>query len=81
MCNDYGNHIQYSRYIEAFSQLKLPMFVEGNGPDLTLRDDIRIRDTAPVLLRTGDGVQLNRDDPERGPARTRLPRRPNASYL
>jgi hypothetical protein len=24
MCNDYGQHIPYSRYVEAFSQLKLP---------------------------------------------------------
>ena len=60
MCNDYGQHIPYSRYVEAFSQLKLPVFVEGNGPDLTPRDDIRIRDTAPVILRTSDGVQLPR---------------------
>jgi putative SOS response-associated peptidase YedK len=58
MCNDYGNNIPYSRYVEAFSQLKLRLFVEGNGPDLTPRDDIRIRDTAPVILRTGDGVEL-----------------------
>jgi hypothetical protein len=27
------------------------MFVDGDGPDLTPRDDIRIRDTAPVILR------------------------------
>jgi putative SOS response-associated peptidase YedK len=58
MCNDYGNHIPYGRYLEAFSKLKLPVFVEGNGPDLTPREDIRIRDTAPVILRTADGVQL-----------------------
>ena len=58
MCNDYGNHIPYDRYVEAFSQLKLPVFVEGNGPDLTPRDDIRIRDSAPVIVRTNDGVRL-----------------------
>ena len=44
MCNDYGNHIPYSRYVEAFSHLKLPLLVQGNGPDLAPRDDIRIRD-------------------------------------
>jgi hypothetical protein len=32
------------------------MFVLGNGPDLTPRDDIPIRDTAPIILRTGDGA-------------------------
>ena len=58
MCNDYGNRIPYSRYVEAFSHLKLPVFVQANGPDLTPRDDIRIRDTAPIILRTGDGVKL-----------------------
>jgi hypothetical protein len=58
MCNDYGNHVPYRRYVEEFSHLKLPVFVAGNGPDLTPRDDICIRDTAPVILRSHDGVQL-----------------------
>jgi putative SOS response-associated peptidase YedK len=58
VCNDYGNRIPYSRYVEEFSHLKLPVFVQGNGPDLTPRDDIRIRDTAPIILRTSDGVEL-----------------------
>jgi putative SOS response-associated peptidase YedK len=58
MCNDYGNGVSYRRYVEEFSHLKLPVFVQGNGPDLTPRDDIHIRDTAPVVLRTADGVEL-----------------------
>jgi putative SOS response-associated peptidase YedK len=58
MCNDYGHRISYRQYVEAFSQLKLPVLVQGNGPDLTPRDDIRIRDTAPVILRGKDGVEL-----------------------
>ena len=58
MCNDYGNRIPYSRYVEEFSQLKLPVFVQDNGPDPTPRDDIRIRDTTPIILRTRDGVEL-----------------------
>jgi putative SOS response-associated peptidase YedK len=58
MCNDYGNRIPYSRYVEEFSHLRLPVFVQGNGPDLAPRDDIRIRDTAPVILRTPEGVEL-----------------------
>jgi hypothetical protein len=44
--------------VGALSQLKLPAFVKGKGPDLTRRDDIHVRDTAPIILRTGDGVQL-----------------------
>jgi putative SOS response-associated peptidase YedK len=58
MCNDYGNRVPYSRYVEEFSHLRLPLVVEGNGPDLTPRDDIRIRDTAPVIIRTREGVEL-----------------------
>jgi hypothetical protein len=58
MWNDYGNRISYGRYVEEFSHLKLPVFVQDNGPDLTPRDDIRTRDTAPIILRTTDGVEL-----------------------
>jgi len=58
MCNDYGNHIPYRHYFDAFSQIKLPLLVQGNGPDLTPRHDIKIRDTAPVILRADDGVEL-----------------------
>ena len=58
MCNEYANRVPYRRYVEEFSQVGLKVFVEGNGPDLTPRDSIRIRDTAPVILRAYDGVQL-----------------------
>src|SRR5579872_7183555 len=53
VCNDYGNRVSHDRYVEAFSHLKLPLFVEGNGPDLTPGDDIRIRATGSVILREG----------------------------
>jgi putative SOS response-associated peptidase YedK len=58
MCNDYGNRVAYNRYVEEFSHLRLRLFVVGNGPDLTPRDDIRIRDTAPIIVRISDGVEL-----------------------
>ena len=58
MCNEFGNRVPYRRYVEEFSHLKLPLSVEGNGPDLTPRDDIRIRDMAPIVLRAGEGVEL-----------------------
>jgi putative SOS response-associated peptidase YedK len=58
MCNEYGNRISYRRYVEEFSHLKLRLSVSGNGPDLTPRDEIHIRDTAPVIVRTADGVEL-----------------------
>jgi putative SOS response-associated peptidase YedK len=58
MCNEYGNRIPYRRYVEEFSHLKLRLSVSGNGADLTPRDEIHIRDTAPVIVRTADGVEL-----------------------
>ncbi len=58
MCNEFGNRIPYRRYVEEFSHLKLRLSVAGNGPDLTPRDEIHIRDRAPVLRRTADGVVL-----------------------
>jgi hypothetical protein len=70
MCNEYGNRIPYRRYVEEFSHLKLKLTVAGNGPDLTARDEIRIRDTAPVILRTGAGVELSeRTWAPRGPTK------------
>src|SRR5262245_322227 len=59
MCNEYGNRIPCRRYVEEFSHLKLPLVVQGNGPDLTPRDEIHIRDTAPVILRSGSDVELS----------------------
>ena len=58
MCNEYGNHVTYEQYIDAFSQLRLPLFVKGNGPDLSPRNGIHIRDAAPIIRRSGDGVEL-----------------------
>jgi putative SOS response-associated peptidase YedK len=58
MCNEYGNHVTYDQYIAAFSQIRLPLFVKGNGPDLSPRNGIHIRDTAPIIRRGGDDVEL-----------------------
>jgi putative SOS response-associated peptidase YedK len=58
MCNDYGNHIPYSAYLEAFSQIKIPLFTPGGPPNLQPRDDIRPTELAPVIRRAGDGVDL-----------------------
>ena len=58
MCNEYSNRVPYRRYVEEFGDLGMPLAVEGNGPDLTPRDSIRIRDTAPIILRSDNGVLL-----------------------
>ena len=58
MCNDYGNHIPYSDYLEAFSQTRLPLIVPDAIPNLEPRDDIWPTDTAPVLRQAEGGLEL-----------------------
>ncbi len=58
MCNDYGNHIPYSAYLEAFSEIKLPVRFPDAAPNLEPRDDIWPTDTAPVIRAMNDGVEF-----------------------
>ena len=58
MCNDYGNNIPYSAYVEAFSHLKIRLFAPGGAPNLQPRDDIWPTDLERNLRRrqlTDDG--------------------------
>ena len=54
MCNDFGNRIPYSAYVEEFSQLRIPVKFPEAAPNLEPRDDIWPTETAPVI-RQGDG--------------------------
>jgi putative SOS response-associated peptidase YedK len=58
VCNDYGNRIPYSVYIEEFSRIRLPVILPKAAPNLEPRDDIWPTDTAPIVRRHGDGVEL-----------------------
>lgn len=58
MCNDYGNRIPFSDYVSAFSELWLPIVLPEAAPNLEPRDDIWPTETAPVLRRHGNGVEL-----------------------
>jgi putative SOS response-associated peptidase YedK len=58
MCNDYGNDVPYSAYVEAFSHLKIRLFAAGGPPNLEPRDDIRPTDRAPIIRATEDGAEL-----------------------
>ncbi len=40
MCNDYGNRVAYSTYVEKFSHLRLPLILPTAPPNLEPRDDI-----------------------------------------
>jgi putative SOS response-associated peptidase YedK len=58
VCNDYGNRIAYSVYVEEFSRIRLPLMLPEAPPNLEPRDDIWPTETAPIIRRHGDGVEL-----------------------
>jgi putative SOS response-associated peptidase YedK len=58
MCNDYGNHIPYSAYLEAFSQTRIPVRFPVSAPNLEPREDIWPTETAPVIRRVEDDIEF-----------------------
>src|SRR3954464_1437581 len=58
MCNDYGNKIPYSAYLDAFSHTKLRIFAPGGPPNLEPRDDIWPTDVAPIIRLGENGAEL-----------------------
>lgn len=58
MCNDYGNHIAYAEYAEALKQMELRIVRPTAPPNLEPRDDIWPTETAPVLRKYEEGMEL-----------------------
>jgi putative SOS response-associated peptidase YedK len=58
VCNDFGNNVPYSAYLEAFSQIRAPVVFPTAAPNLEPRDDIWPTEPAPVFRRRGEGVEL-----------------------
>jgi putative SOS response-associated peptidase YedK len=58
MCNDFGNRIPYTSYVEKFRELGVSIGFPGGAPNLEPRDDIWPTDSAPVIRRQGDGVEF-----------------------
>jgi putative SOS response-associated peptidase YedK len=58
VCNDFGNSVAYSAYLEAFSEIRLPVVYPTAAPNLEPRDDIWPTDAAPVFRRCEEGVEL-----------------------
>ena len=56
MCNDFGNHIPYSDYLAAFSEIRLPVRFPRAAPNLEPREDIWPTDQAPVIRRLEDAT-------------------------
>ena len=60
LCNDFGNNIPYSAYLEAFSETQIPVRFPTAAPNLEPRDDIWPTDTAPVIRQMEDGFEFAR---------------------
>jgi putative SOS response-associated peptidase YedK len=58
MCNDYANHVPWSEYVEAFSDIKLPVVLPKAALNLEPRDDIWPTDPAPIIRPTEGGVEI-----------------------
>ena len=58
MCNDYGNRVPYSVYVEEFAHLRIPLVFPPPeaAPNLEPRDEIWPTDTAPVIRPAEGGV-------------------------
>lgn len=58
MCNDFGNHVLYGAYLEAFSQIKAPVVFPTATLNLEPREDIWPTDPTVVARRRDEGVEL-----------------------
>jgi hypothetical protein len=58
VCNDFGNNVPYSAYLEAFSEIRVPIVFPTAAPNLEPRDDIWPTEPAPVFHRREHGVEL-----------------------
>lgn len=58
MCNDYRNHIPKDALVDHFSELKIDLRFPAGIPNFEPRNDIKIREVAPIVTRSADGVDL-----------------------
>ncbi len=57
MCNDHGNNIPYSAYLDAFSQTRVLIVFPRAAPNLEPRGNIWPTDIAPAVRQTDDGAE------------------------
>ena len=55
MCNDFGNTIPYTAYLDAFSETRIEVDFPDAAPNLQPRDDIWPTDPSPVIRRVDAG--------------------------
>jgi putative SOS response-associated peptidase YedK len=61
MCNDYRYVQPPSTLVDEFSQLKIPLRWAGAGgtPNYPPYEDIRVSQTAPIVRRSAEGVEVS----------------------
>lgn len=73
VCNDYGNRIPYAEYVEAFSQIRLPLVLPTAAPNLEPRDEIWPTESAPIIRPADNGVELAQIPWGLAPSRPKAP--------
>ena len=58
MCNDYANYIPWVDFVHVYGAIGLPVVAPAAAPNLEPREDIRPTDKAPIIRRSGEGVEL-----------------------
>src|ERR1700709_1361749 len=73
MCNDYGNHAPYDRYLPAMSATRIPVRFPTAAPNLEPREDIWPTEMAPIIRQTEDGIEFTQLRWGFPPAKTKRP--------
>lgn len=75
MCNDFGNRIPYSAYVEAFREIRIPIVFPRpeEAPNLEPRDEIWPSELAPVIRAAEGGAQLSQTPWGLSPNRPKAP--------
>ena len=58
MCNDYERHIEWAAYEAALAEARLGTTSSASAADLVAADDVRVGDTAPIVIAAGNSVEL-----------------------
>jgi putative SOS response-associated peptidase YedK len=58
VCNDYGNRVPYTAYLQTFSHLKIRLFAPGGASNLEPRDDFWPTEVALIIRAIEDGAEL-----------------------
>ena len=58
MCNNFERRVGWQQYADAMRRAELGMPVDASAGQLPLADDVRVGDAAPVMMVSGNSVDL-----------------------